>query len=161
MPFDKYDAYIVIGIALFALFATVTLVAAFKGKFPSVQTLQNLATLFNTKGGVVVLLVMMWWFTLVGTVSFGIWVIAKGIDPQHTVVVTILGMLISQAFGNVNGSLFTMFKGDDPKPINPPVSSTRTTRTILERPLEAETEEVVMEAIPQAKPTDPPPEVTA
>jgi hypothetical protein len=114
--FDKLDVYIIVATALFVLFAVATISAAFRGKLPSVQTLQNLATLFNTKGGIIILLVMMWWCTLAGTVSFCVWVVAKGIDPQHPVVVMVLGMLISQAFGNVNGSLFTMFKGEDPKP---------------------------------------------
>ena len=82
------------------------------------QGLQELATVFNTKGGIVFVLLFMWLFTLCGTVSFGIWIIAKGIDPQHTIVVTILGMLVSQAFGNVNGALFTAFKGEDPHPLS-------------------------------------------
>jgi hypothetical protein len=89
------------------------------------QSLQELATVFNTKGGIVFVLLIMWLFTLCGTVSFGIWIIAKGIDPQHTIVVTILGMLVSQAFGNVNGALFTAFKGEDPHPL----SGTSTTYT--------------------------------
>lgn len=152
MQFDRWDVYVALFAALFTLVAVATIVAAFKGRMPSVQTLQNLATLFNTKGGVVVLLVFMWWFTLVGTVSFGIWVIAKGIDPQHTVVVTILGMLISQAFGNVNGSLFTMFKGEDPKPLNPQPQP----RTFLAHTEPVHAEEVVMEA-----PKPPEPEVQA
>lgn len=153
---DRFEFFATLVAGMFILFAVITTVAAFRGKLPSVQTLQNLATLFNTKGGVVVLLVMMWWFTLMGTVSFGIWVIAKGIDPQHTVVVTILGMLISQAFGNVNGSLFTMFKGDDPKPLNPPPP----VRTFLAHTEPVQAEEVVMEAH-EAKPPDAPPEVIA
>ena len=115
-PFDKLDIYIALGTAILVMLVIITVMAAYRGKFPSVETLQELATVFNTKGGIVLVLLLMWWITLSGTVAFGIWVIAKGVDPQHTVVVTLLGMLVSQAFGNVNGALFTAFKGDDPKP---------------------------------------------
>jgi hypothetical protein len=94
---------------------------------PTVQDLQALATVFSTKGGFIFMLLIMWFSTLTITIAFGVWVIWKGIDPQHAVVVTILGMLVSQAFGNVNGALFTAFKGDDPKA--PPGISTQTSTT--------------------------------
>lgn len=115
MHLDRLDIYIALAAVIVTVVIITAITAAFKGKFPSVETLQELATLFNTKGGIVILLVTMWWFTLVSTVCFGIWVIVKGVDPQHAVVVTILGMLISQAFGNVNGALFKTMTGEDPK----------------------------------------------
>lgn len=129
VPFDKLDIYIALGAAIVAMIVTATITAAFKDKLPSVTTLQEVATIFNTKGGIILVLLMMWGVTLSGTVAFGIWVIAKGIDPQHAVVLTILGMLVSQAFGNVNGSLFTMLKGEDPAPRAGTSSAVTTSRS--------------------------------
>ena len=123
--FDKLDIYIALGALVLGIAFVSAVVLAYRGKVPSVETLQELATVFNTKGGIVLVLLVMWTGTLAGTVAFGIWVIAKGIDPQHAVVVTLLGMLVSQAFGNVNGALFTAFKGEDPKP-TPGIQSVKT-----------------------------------
>ena len=100
------------------------------------QGLQELVTVFNTKGGIVFVLLIMWFITLSGTVAFGIWVISKGIDPQHAIVITILGMLVSQAFGNVNGALFTAFKGEDPQPLSG-MSSTYTKTLTHDLPSDA------------------------
>jgi hypothetical protein len=128
MSFDKLDIYIALGAVIITAFLVSTLILAYRGKFPSVQTLQDIATMFNTKGGIVLLLVVMWFLTLSTTVIFGVWVIVKGVDPQNAVTITIFGMLISQAFGNVNGALFKTMTGDDPKPI--PTSSSTVTSVL-------------------------------
>lgn len=94
----------------------VTFLVKSRGHWPDVTKVQALATVSNTKGGMVVILLGMWLFTLMITVLFCVWIIVKGVDPQHPVVTTLLGMLVAQAFGTVNGALFTAFKGEDPKP---------------------------------------------
>jgi hypothetical protein len=136
MPLDKLDiGILLVSVVLIVAFVAWVITMTNRGLFPSVSTLQDLATVFSTKGGIILVLLIMWWLTLSGTVAFGVWVIAKGIDPQHAVVVTLLGMLVSQAFGNVNGSLFTMFKGEDPRPLGTKTatsttSSSSTTNTL-------------------------------
>jgi hypothetical protein len=128
MSFDKLDIYIALGAVIATAFIVSALISVYRGKFPSIQTLQDIATMFNTKGGIVLLLVTMWFITLSTTVIFGVWVIVKGVDPQNAVTITIFGMLISQAFGNVNGALFKTMTGDDPKPIP---TSTSTVTSVL------------------------------
>jgi len=162
--FDKLDIYIAAVSLILGIFFVSLVILAYRGKVPSVETLQDIATVFNTKGGIVLVLLVMWTGTLAGTMAFGIWVIAKGIDPQHAVVVTLLGMLVSQAFGNVNGALFTAFKGEDPKP-SPGIQSVKTvtekTTTVppTETPVTVETSAVTEPPpapVPPVSPAQPP-----
>jgi hypothetical protein len=96
-------------------------------RVPTVQDLQSAATMANTKGGVLLILLAMWIVTLGATLAFGIWIIHGHLDPQNAIVVTLMAMLVSQAFGNVNGAFFTAIKGEDPKP---PIVATQTDTTI-------------------------------
>jgi hypothetical protein len=132
MQYESWMPYAGIAVVVFGMFwiFALKLLTSKTINLPTVQDIQELATVFSTKGGFILALLVMWFVTLFGTVSFGIWVIVKGVDPQHAVVVTILGMLVSQAFGNVNGSLFTSFKGDDPKA--PPGVTSETSRTVVQ-----------------------------
>lgn len=112
---DKLDIYLIGGTFLLCTIGFAGMLLWMK-RYPSVETLEGLASIFNTKGGIIMFLWLAWWITLYTTVAFGAWVIVKGIDPQHAVVVTILGMLVAQAFGNVNGALFKTMTGEEPRP---------------------------------------------
>lgn len=101
-------------LAVWLLSIFIAFVLIFRNHIPSIETIQDMAALFNTKGGIIMFLWLAWLGTLSTTVAFGIWVIVKGVDPQHTVVTIVLGMLISQAFGNVNGALFKTMTGEEP-----------------------------------------------
>lgn len=110
----KADVEVMLAIIYLSGFI-VTLVMVWKKSYPSVEQLLQLSTLFNTKGGIIMSLWIAWVMTLLLTVGFGAWVIVRGVDPQHTVVTVIFGMLISQAFGGVCGVLFKTMTGEDPK----------------------------------------------
>ena len=112
---DKLDIYLIAGTLLLATFGF-AFVMLWQKRYPSVETLEALASIFNTKGGIIMFLWLAWWLTLLITICFGTWVIVKGVDPQHGVVITILGMLVAQAFGNVNGALFKTMTGEEPRP---------------------------------------------
>ena|SRR5277367_6593194 len=123
----KIDVEVITGLMFLSTYVLV-ITMAWRGNFPSVDQLLELSTLFNAKGGIIMALWVAWIFTLMLTVGFGMWVIVRGVDPQHTVVTVIFGMLISQAFGGVNGVLFKTMTGEDPK-INGK-SSVATTSTL-------------------------------
>jgi hypothetical protein len=124
MLFTRIELDILIAAILLGGFGFLTLMA-WKRSFPPVETIVEFAALFNQPGGIIMFLWAAWAGTLTITLLFGIWVIRVGIDPQHSVVVTILGMLISQAFGNVNGALFKTMTGE-PKPVSPGTTSSTT-----------------------------------
>jgi hypothetical protein len=124
--FNKIDVYIIVGTVFVSVVALLTLLIWYR-RFPTVQTLTEISSLFNTKGGIIMVLWLAWWLTLFTTLSFGIWVIVKGVDPQHGVVITLLAMLSSQAFGNVNGALFKTMTGED---VKPPITTTVTQTTV-------------------------------
>jgi hypothetical protein len=129
MQFERLDLYVgaavLIAVLLIALAWKIVNQSAWS--LPSVQDIQELATMCNTKGGIVLLLVTMWAFTLTIILIFSIWVIIKGIDPQNAIVVLVLGMMTSGAFGTINGALFRTMTGEDPKA--PAGVSTETTST--------------------------------
>ena len=101
---------------LFVMFSLtfVAIAAIRRCGFPSVDTLIKLAPLFNSKGGLILLLTVMWFFSMIVTISVVIWVVAGKVDPQNTVVVMLLGMLTSGAFGGVSSVLFRTMTGEDP-----------------------------------------------
>lgn len=106
------------------LAAMVTLaIKACRFQMPDPTVVQNYATIANTAGGIILILLILWIGTLLLTVAFCVWVIIKGVDPQHAVVISLLGVLAGQAFGNVNGAFFKTMTGQEPKPL-PPVSAT-------------------------------------
>jgi hypothetical protein len=108
----RTDIYLAIGLCAVLWL----LIKACRLHLPDPAILQAYATIANTKGGIILSLLMLWVGTLLLTLGFGIWVISKGVDPQHAVVVTLLGMLYSGAFGGVTGALFKTMTGEDPKP---------------------------------------------
>ncbi len=55
-------------------------------RYPSVETIEGIAAIFNTKGGIIMFLWIAWWMTLLITIAFGMWVIIRGVDPQHGVM---------------------------------------------------------------------------
>ena len=112
--FDKTDIYIVAVTILFCVMLG-SIFYLLKHTALSLDTLQGLAAIANSKGGLVVLMAFMWFFTLIGTTMFCIWVLTKGIDPQNAVLLNLLGMLVSGAFGTVNGALFRSMSGEEPK----------------------------------------------
>jgi hypothetical protein len=124
-----YAGIAVVVLGMFWIFA-LKLLTSKTINLPTVQDIQELATVFSTKGGFILALLVMWFWLIIVAVSFGIWVISKGIDPQNAIVVTILAMLVSTAFGGVCGALFTAFKGDDPKA--PPGVTSETSRTVVQ-----------------------------
>jgi len=113
LTITKVDVYVILAVFYCSISVTVWVLIA-RDKIPSVDTLAELAALFNTKGGIIMFLWMAWLGTLTSTLGFGVWVIVKGVNPQHMVVTVLLGMLISQAFGNVNGALFKTMTGEEP-----------------------------------------------
>ena len=113
----RTDVWLAVGLALVAFLA----IKACRVQFPDATTVQGYATISNTKGGIILILLFLWLFTLILTVGFCIWVIVKGIDPQHAVVITLIGTLTGTAFGNVNGAFFKTMTGEDPKVPLPPL----------------------------------------
>lgn len=113
--FDKTDLYVgvILAVLLGMCFLTVALL---KRKTPTIESLNELAALSNTKGGIIILLLIMWFFTLTLTTSIALWAIVKGVDPQNGILILLFGMLSSGAWGNVNGALFKTMTGEDPKP---------------------------------------------
>lgn len=111
-PITHADAW---GLVALAVFATIAIRAS-RFRLPDPTLLQNYATLTNTKGGIIILLIIMWWGTLLLTIAICLWVIVRGVDPQNGVLVVLLSMLTSGAWGNVNGALFKTMTGEDPKP---------------------------------------------
>lgn len=118
LTFDKLDLYILIAAFILSgvIWKTLT---TFKQHVPTLASLQELATLTNTKGGIIILLVFMWFFTLILTTGIALWAIVHGVDPQNGILILLFGMLSSGAWGNVNGALFKTMTGEDPKPIPP------------------------------------------
>jgi hypothetical protein len=134
MLFTRVELDILLISTFLAVFGLLTFMA-WKRSFPSVEQVTAFATLFNTPGGIIMFLWAAWVGTLTITVFFGVWVIRVGIDPQHQVVTIILGMLISQAFGNVNGALFKTMTGEKPAPpSNTTTTSTSSTSNTTEGP---------------------------
>lgn len=116
----RTDVWLCIGLTALVFLA----IKACRVKFPEPGVIQGYATISNTKGGIILILLFLWLFTLVLTVTFCVWVIVRGVDPQHAVVITLLGVLQGTAFGNVNGAFFKTMTGEDPKlppPPSPPV----------------------------------------
>lgn len=112
------DAWLIVLLACFSIVA----IKACRGfKMPDPSMVQSYATVTNTPGGIILILLFLWLFTLSLTVAFCVWVIVKGVDPQHAVVITLIGTLTGTAFGNVNGAFFKTMTGQDPHPI-PPVN---------------------------------------
>ncbi len=99
------------------------LIKACRLKWPEPATMQGYATITNTPGGLILILTSLFVLTLFLTIGFAVWIIARGIDPQNAVAITILGMLSSGAFGGVSGALFSQMKGQDPHPPNSTTST--------------------------------------
>lgn len=111
--FGRFDLYGILAVFYVTIIAfTIYLIRT--RQFPSIANLQDLATLFNTKGGLIILLTIMWLFTLVGTVIFAVWILVRGIDPSNSVVVAMLALLTGTAFGNVNGAWLKTMTGEEP-----------------------------------------------
>jgi hypothetical protein len=124
----KVDVYVVAIVMLMSIAGAITVIVKIR---PSVQALVEIAALFNSKGGLIMLMSSLWVFTLLITIAFAVWIIAKGVDPSHAVVVALLAMLTGNAFGNVNGALLKTMTGEDPKPpIQTESSTNTTTRTV-------------------------------
>jgi hypothetical protein len=106
------DVWLVLVLTAFVIIS----IKACRGfKMPDPGLVQNYATVCNTKGGIILLLLLLWLGTLGLITVFCIWVVARGFDPQNSVIVTLLGTLIGTAFGTVNGALFKTMTGEDPK----------------------------------------------
>ncbi len=112
---DRLDIYLIAGTFLLcaAGFGAVLLLMK---RTPSIADLEALASIFNTKGGIIMFLWFAWWMTLVMLIAFGVWVIVRGVDPQHAVVITVLGTLNGGAFFTVNGALLKTMTGEEPRP---------------------------------------------
>lgn len=103
---------------LLCIFAWIAIKAC-RLKMPDPAVVQSYATVTNTPGGIILILLFLWLFTLTLTVAFCVWVIVKGVDPQHAVVITLIGTLTGTAFGNVNGAFFKTMTGQDPHQSQP------------------------------------------
>lgn len=123
----RTDVWVAIVLALVVTLA----IKACRVRTPDPATIQSFATISNTKGGIILILLGLWLFTLVITAIFSVWIIVRGVDPQHPVAITFLAMLTGTAFGNVNGALFKTMTGEDPKA---PASIQQTTTTRIETP---------------------------
>jgi len=119
----RTDVWIFISLALLVWF----LIKACRFQWPEPAKMQGYATITNTPGGLILILTLLFVLTLFSTLAFGVWIIARGIDPQNAVAITILGMLTSGAFGGVSGALFSQMKGQDPHPPN----TTQSTSTVV------------------------------
>lgn len=122
----KIDVWVVIALVLLVWFA----LKACKFKVPDPTLLGAYANLTNSKGGIIILLTFMWFITLGLTISICLWAIIHGIDPQNGILILLLGVLTSGAWGNVNGAWLRTLTGEDPKP--PMVHATETTSTSTE-----------------------------
>jgi len=107
---DVYGLVILAWISTFGL----TMFLAARKQLPTLAAIQDFSSIFNTKGGIIMLLTSLWILTLTLQVGLGVWVIIRGVDPQHTVVTVLFAMLSGQAFGNVNGALFKRMTGEEP-----------------------------------------------
>ena len=123
LAFDRTDLYVIVSAVIFTSLVW-TIVALLKRNTPTMESLNELATLTNTKGGIIILLLIMWFFTLTSTIAICLWAVVKGIDPQNGIIVLLLSNLFSGAWGNTNGALFKTMTGEDPKPIPPAQSAT-------------------------------------
>ncbi len=141
--FDKLDVYLIAGTFILTI-SMIVFMAMLWRRAPSVESLEALASIFNTKGGIIMFLWLAWWVTMFLVIGFGSWVIIKGVDPQHAVVITIMGMLVSNAFGNVSGALFKTMTGEEPRPPAGTTSTVQqTTTATVAAPLPAKTSEVL------------------
>lgn len=102
--------------AIILVAVIVLAIKACRVKWPEPGVIQSYATIANTKGGIILILLTLWVMTLFVTIGFCVWVIVRGVDPQHGVVITLLGVLSGTAFGNINGAFFKTMTGEDPKP---------------------------------------------
>lgn len=123
----RTDVWIAVLLSLLVTLA----IKACRVQTPDPAKVQAFATISNTKGGIILILLGLWLFTLVITAIFSVWIIVRGVDPQHPVAITFLAMLTGTAFGNVNGALFKTMTGEDPKA---PASIQQTTTTRIETP---------------------------
>lgn len=90
-------------------------------RWPSVDSIIDgilkIAPVFNSKGGIILLLTFMWFMTLGATVAICLWAIIHGVDPQNGVLIVLLSVLTSGAWGNVNGAWLKTMTGEDLKPV--------------------------------------------
>lgn len=120
LPVTHTDVWLAVLLALFVTFA----IKACRVKTPDPLIVQAFATISNTKGGIILILLSLWLFTLGITGAFSVWIIVRGVDPQHPVAITFLAMLTGTAFGNVNGALFKTMTGEEPKLPNEQIQKT-------------------------------------
>lgn len=131
MGVTKADIYMMIALVIFVFAVQVWLRHI---PVPSLDGFLQIVSMLNSKGGIIMTLLMLWLFTLSAMIVFSVWIIVKGIDPQNAVVVTLLGVLVGQAFGNVNGALFKTMTGEEPSKPTSTVSTT--TSTVVTKPIE-------------------------
>jgi hypothetical protein len=113
MTITRFDIYGIFAVGWLTTFGLVCLLIA-KDKIPSVDTILEFSTLFNTKGGIIMSLWVAWLGCILVTVAFGVWVILHGINPQHIVVVLLLNTLTSNVSGGVGAVLFKTMTGEEP-----------------------------------------------
>ena|SRR6185312_1670352 len=103
-----------------ALPATTLLVLFFimwwAGKFPSIETIHNLAELANTKGGIILLLYTMTFVYFLASVRFGYWVISRSSDgkvsTENALVLALFSFITGSAFGGSASAMYKTMTGD-------------------------------------------------
>lgn len=122
---DRYDIlYVLIGAVI------VYLVLAYRRLLPSVDSLQSLATVANTKGGnilVLLFLTLVFFFTGIGLIYWSLNRMVEGkLSADNAVLMMGLSFVLGTAFGGSFSSMLKVMSGEDPKP-TPGTTTTSTT----------------------------------
>lgn len=144
--FDRYDIlYIAAGIVLLYAFM------AYRKVLPSVQAVQDLATLVNTKGGnilVLLFLTMVFFFTGVGLIYWALNRMQEGkLAADNAVLMMGLSWVLGTAFGGSFSSMLKVMSGENPIP--PAGTTTTSTTSVATVPVssKAEADKVVAAAV--------------
>jgi len=132
MTFDRWDILIVIVVAV-AVYMTM----AYRRVLPSVSSIQELATVVNTKGGIVIVLGSMSSFFFVITIWL-IYVIIQDLKSHslredNAIVLLALQFCMNNAFSLCLGAMLKTMTGENP------VLPGTTTTTIATSPVEPKT----------------------
>lgn len=123
IPFYQLEAF-----ALLVMFCTLMW---FK-KLPPVESLQNLATLVNTKGGNILVLAgfsLVFFFTSLGLIYWALNRMAEGkLSADNAVLMMALSWLLGTAFGGSFSSMLKVMTGEETQ-VPPPKTIEKKTET--------------------------------
>jgi hypothetical protein len=122
--------YYYLGIGMIML---IYFVLAYTKKLPSVESIQSLATVVNTKGGNILALAaftLVFFFTGLGLIYWALNRIAEGkLTADNAVLMMGLSWILGSAFGGSFSAMLKVMSGENPPPPSGTTSTATTTAT--------------------------------